>query len=145
MSQFAEAFIQAGIVGNHGAAIAHCAEIFCRIETEGSQVTQRTDRLAVIAGSVRLAAIFDDPQVVPLRNLQDRLKVSRAPVEMHRKDSTSARTDDRLNLLRIDGEGSWIDIHQDRTRTAEFDRGDAGYGSMRDGDYLIAGANFTGA
>src|SRR2546421_97786 len=54
----------AGIVGDHGAAITAGAKIFSRIEAEACDIAHGSGSAAEVTGAMGLSRIFNNPQIV---------------------------------------------------------------------------------
>ena len=78
--------------------------------------------MSLIAGTVGLRRVFDDPQAVSCRNFQNRSHLRRLPVEMNGNQCTRSGCDPRLDLVHIDRVGAWIDIDEYR-RCSSMDNG----------------------
>ncbi len=104
------------VVGGHQSAIAHPAQILAGIETETAQRAYRAAALALVARAVRLAGILDYLEPVFRRDGEDRLHVSRLPVQVHRNNRAGASGDDGPDQIHVDVVGPRIAVHQHRHR-----------------------------
>ncbi len=90
---------------------------------------------------MRLAAVFDDGQVVARRDARDRGHVGRLAVEVHRQDRAGARADALGNPIGIDGGALRIDVGEHRPCAGHHDRQRAVRRRQRRRDHFIAGAD----
>ena len=83
---------QSLVVGGDGAGFAAGAQILAGIEAERCGVSHRPGLapagflLREILRAVRLAGILDEDEVVPSRQLEERVHVGDLPIQMHRND-----------------------------------------------------------
>src|SRR6185369_1762902 len=69
------------IGGDDGAAFSVSSEILARIKTEAGELCQGSGTLTLVFGAMGLGCVFDDGDSAPTGDIQDRLHVSRLPVE----------------------------------------------------------------
>ena len=98
------------IASHHGAAVAERAEVLRRIKAEGPRDTDRADGAAGCRREMRLAAVFDERQVVSRRDPLDRGHVCRLAVEMDGHDRARTRADGAFDLLGVAREPRRIDV-----------------------------------
>jgi len=85
-----------------------------------------------------LAGIFDDRQIVPSRNVQDRLHVGGHAVDMDGHDRARARCDLLRDALGIEAECVRLDVHEDGDAVVVEDGGGRGPEGEGGDDHLVA-------
>src|SRR6202045_2268553 len=117
VAQHANGAREFGVARGYGSAFAIGSQIFTGIKTETGHVSDAADRTAFILCSVRLRGIFDNNQPMSTRDFHDRIHVGGLAIQMHREDRLRAGADRRLDCRWIQRERTWIDIHQNGTRS----------------------------
>lgn len=80
------------------------------------RVANRAGSASVDLGAVRLAAVFDQREAVPVRDGAKPREVRRLSEKVRGQDRASARRDRGLDLRGIDQAGLTLDIDEDRYR-----------------------------
>ena len=78
------------VVGDEQAPFA-AAEVLQVVQAEGSGHAQRAAHPALVDRAVRLAGVFDDVQSMLAGDLQNRIHVGRAALDVHRDDGFGPR------------------------------------------------------
>ncbi len=133
-------------VRHQGAAVAHRAEIFGRVEAEAGRVADASDAAAlslhVAPGAVCLRGVLDEGRAVPAGQRQQAIEIGRMAVQVN--------GDDRLDLLAIegargcvdiDGEVALVDVDENGLRSDAHDRFDRGREGKGHGQDAVAGAD----
>ena len=125
------------VVGDHEAAVAERVEVLQRVRGEGADVAEGAAVLALVVGAHGLRRVLDHHEVVPARDIHDRVHVGDAPAPVHGHDGLGLRRDLLLDLggidvlvlahVGIDRRGAHV-----RNRSGGGDEGD------RRGDHLVA-------
>ncbi len=132
---------QRAIVGDDGAAVTERAEILGRIEAERAGDADRADRTAGSGREVRLAAVFDDRQIVARGDSLERAHVGCLPVQMNRQNRARPRADRLFHAIGIDREADRIDVREHRARPGHHDRERRIGGRQRRRDDFVAGSD----
>jgi hypothetical protein len=77
------------VVGDHRSTFT-CGDLLIRIESEGSDIAERTDFPATIFCSDRFARVFNDREPVPLRYFQNAINFSRNAESVNEDDGLRA-------------------------------------------------------
>ena len=120
------------------ATVAERAEILGRVETVGGGCAKAADRTPFAGRQVRLAAVFDDGEVVARGDLGDGAHVGRLTVEVHRHDRRSVRRHGRGRCVRIERQAIGIDVGKNGAGARHHDRERRVRGRERRRDHLIA-------
>src|SRR5215471_1708160 len=59
----------ARVAGHDSSALPEAAEVLTRVEAEAARNSQCPGHLSLVGGAVCLASVFDQPDVMPIRNL----------------------------------------------------------------------------
>ncbi len=129
------------IAGRESAAIPQGAKVLGGIEAVRRGGAEAADRPPPAGGQVRLAAVFDNRQVVTLRHCHDGGHVSRLSVEVHRQDRGGARGHGGQCGAGIERDTNGIDVCEDGSRPGHHDRQRRIRRRHRRGDDLVARAN----
>ena len=122
VAQHAEAVGQLRVVGGHGAAVAHGAQVLAGVEAPGHGVAMRAQALALVARAVRLRAILQHLEAMLAGNGQNFVPMlCRLTVEMDREQHAGARRDGRLDAGGVDVEGALVRLHRHRRGAALAD------------------------
>src|SRR5262249_11905286 len=81
-----------GISSDHSRVTVR-AEIFCRVEAQTCGVAKAADVASLVRCANSLCAVFDEWELVRLREGRDRVHVRGEAVEMDGDDSASSRSD----------------------------------------------------
>jgi len=112
-----------------------------RLETEEACVAQRADHAVLVGRTERMRTVFDDFQLVSLRDLENRIHVAGQAVEVGRQDGACLRRDGALHRSRTQRERDRIDVREHGRETGdardlrhdpERQRGDDDLGSRRE-------------
>src|SRR5690606_32785592 len=134
------------VVGGDEAAVAEGAEVLAGEEAVGAHVPHRSGlALAAVPGAERLRAVLDDLQAMTLGYGEDRVHLRGSAVEVHREDRLRARRDRGLYQARVDVEGAFVDVDEDRRGADVADRLGGGEEAERGRDDLVARADAEGA
>ena len=129
------------VVRHEPAAVAPGAEVLRGVEGEAAGVAHRARATAGEPGAVRLAGVLDDGDALGPRQLEDRVEVERAPVEMDGDHRARARRDRALDQLGRDERGARIDVDEARRRARQRDRLGGRDERVRRHDHLVAAAD----
>ena len=113
------------VVGEHRTTFAH-GDVVRRVKAQGADVAKGADHLATVGGAQRIAAVFDQPQVVLLAQGSDHVQAERVAQAVRQHDGLGLRCDGRFDLGRIDVVGEPVHIDKHRYRTKLQDRVDGG-------------------
>ena len=141
VAQLAQFFRQRVIIGDHRAAIAIRAHIFGRIKAERAQLADRPDLALPIQRAVSLGAIFNQQQIVSLRQSQQRIHIRSPAIQMHSDNRACAPGDGCARRIGAQGESLGFDISQYGRSASRFDSGHGGQRRMRHGDDFVARAD----
>jgi len=130
------ASIHLGIISRHRPAFAG-GQVLAGLKAERPGVADGSGHVAVAFGSVRLGAVLDDRQAMPVCNRHQRRHVRRMAGQVYRQNRfRPARHDGCLDRLGVDGESREVDIHE-RQRAAAIERraGRGDEGVIRQNDF----------
>ena len=88
-----------------------------------------------------MRGIFDQHEMVKVRNPLERIHVGRLPGEVHRNDGARAGRDRGLDRAGIEVEGIEVDVREHRNRIRFHHRGRGGQKRVRRHDDLVFGLN----
>src|SRR5262249_12746533 len=108
------------------------------IKTEAGKMTDAAAALSIVFRAMCLRGIFDQPQIMPLRNLEERFHIRGLAVEMNRNDRSRAGRACCFHLIRVDVVCSRINIYEDGPRAHKRDRFGSGDECMSCCDHLVA-------
>ena len=125
------------VVGHEEAAVADGVEVLERVRGERADVAEGAAMAPVVEGAHRLRRVLDHEQIVPARDVHDRVHVGDAAAPVHRHDRLGARRDLLLDLGGVD---VLVIAHVgiDRRRAHVRDRARRGDERDRRGDHLVA-------
>ena len=126
------------VVRKDSPTFAH-GDVMGRVKTEGSDVTKSAHQTPIVGGTQRIAAIFNQPQLILLANGLDHVQVVRVAQRMRQHDRLGFGADGRLQLRGIDVVGPQFDIDKNRAGAKLNDRVDRGGESSRHTDDFIPG------
>src|SRR5436309_9108071 len=86
------------VIGHNASSIPIGAQVFSRIKGERRNVAEGSYKLSLIAGEMRLGAIFYNPQIMLSRDCHDRTHVGRLSIKMNRNDADGGRCDLSFDL-----------------------------------------------
>ncbi len=114
VTQRANALGQTRIRRRDCAAIAQCAQILGREETEGRRIAEGTGTLPPCACPVRLRGILDQQQAVAMGQGLQGLHLGQLPIQVHCHDGACAWPDRLFHPCRVDVESDRVrlDRHQ---------------------------------
>ena len=130
---------QPAVVRRQGARVAEGAEVLARVEAECGQSACGAGDDAVALGSVRLAGVLEEDEIVPLGERHERAHVRHLPVEVDGQQEARPLSDCGLDCGDVDVPVGLRHVHGDRSaarlrhglqRRDERVRGD---------DHLVAG------
>ena len=125
------------IRGEH-APFAAGGEGFVLAKTARRQMADRARLAALVGTAKRLGVVFDDDQIVLLRQLHDRVHVTDVPVKVDRNDRLGSRGDELFDRLDADAVVVDVDVGESRDRPG-LDDGKAGRDEgIAGNDHLIA-------
>ena len=90
------------IVRRHHTPISKTAQVLGRKEAEAAQMPHGAGPSALVFRTYGLSGIFDNVQIVAVRDLHDRVDVSHLAKEVNRDDGACALRDLGLNGLGVD-------------------------------------------
>ena len=125
------------VVGHDAATFAH-GDVVRGIERHGAEMTERAGQPAAIPGAQRVAIVFDDPQVVFLRQVRHDVQIERHAERMRHHDRARPRSDRVAQLIGIRRVVAQVDVDEDRHEVVLQDRREGRRESGRDGDDLVA-------
>ena len=128
------------VVGDDHAAFAAGREVLALAEAEAADVADRTGGAALVDAAEALRAVFDDLQIVLLRDRHDRVHVGDDAVEVDHHDRLRALGDVPLDVGGIEGVvGGRVGEDRQRARLqhAEARRDEAVAGA----DHFVAGTD----
>src|SRR6266540_1858001 len=91
------------------------------MKAEDGGVAELYHRLAIDLGAEGMRAVIDKAKTVLVGNSLKRTDMTRHPVNMDRDDGRSTGCDRTLDSCRIERQGHWVDIGEDRHQTAPSD------------------------
>lgn len=100
------------VVGKNRTTFAH-SDVMGRIEAEGANVAKRTDQFAIVSGTKRIAAIFDQPEIVFLCDTSDFGEVIGIAQRVGEHDGLGFGAYGGFELADVDVVGRDIDIDKD--------------------------------
>ena len=130
--------LERGLVGEHGASLAH-GDVVRGVEADGGDVAEGADVLALPGGAERVAAVFDQPQVVLLAESRDRVEIEDVAEGVGDHDGLDPGTVGLLKERGVDLEAGDSDVEEDGHEAVLEDRVDRSREARGDGDDLIAG------
>ena len=92
-----------------------------------------------VARAQGVAVVLDEPQVVLLDQLHDRVEVERHAERVRQHDRARARRDGRPQLVRVGVVVAQADVDEHRHQAVLHDRRHGAREARRDGDHLVAG------
>ena len=128
-----------GPLHEHGAALAE-RDLVGGVERERRQVAECADGTAVPVRSERVAAVLDQPQVVPLAERRDGVEVERVAERVGDHDGAGADAAGRLQPGAVDVVPGQRDVDEDRDEAVLDDRVHRRREARGDRDDLVAGA-----
>jgi hypothetical protein len=129
-----------GLVGRDDhARVAEGAEVLRRVEAEAGGVAEGPRPPPSPFGPVGLRRVREDGKPVPPRDLADRGRVGRVPVEVHGQDHLGARRDGGLEPLRVHRVGLGVHVHEHRPGSGEQDGLAGSDERVRHRDHLVPG------
>ena len=90
------------LLAGYTAAFSKGIQIFARIKTEASQLSQASYHFPFVSGPMGLCAVLHHKQAVPVCNLLHPVKLKGLPVQMNPDDGFCFLRDFFLDLIRID-------------------------------------------
>jgi hypothetical protein len=129
------------IVGDHGAGFSVCAQVFSRVETKATEISDGTGLASFVLGAVCLRSVLDHKQAIFAGDVEDWIHVGHLSEQVHRHNSLGLGGDSPLNQLRVHVVGLLIDIYKHRGGAAKTDRFGCCDEGIRNSNYLIAGTN----
>ncbi len=108
------------------------------VEGQCAHVTDRTERPALVARHHGLCGVLDHQQIVPARNVHDRVHLAADTRIVHGHDRTRALGDRRFDQALVDVQRVWPDIDEYRDRTAQHEGVGGRHKSVRGHDDLVA-------
>ena len=124
------------VLRDHDAALTR-DHVLGHVETETPELAEESRLAAVVLGFDGVGAVFDDHEVVLLRERRERVHVAGATRKMHRHDGARARGDHFGHAGGVDVHGDGIDIGQHRRGAGMNDGIDRRAERERRGDDLI--------
>src|SRR5207249_4672368 len=115
------------VIGHNASGIPIGAQVFSRIKGERRNVAEGSYKLSLIAGEMRLGAVFYDPQVAFSCDRHDRAHVGCLSIKMNRNDADGGSCD-----LSFDFDG--IDRKRFLMRVAEYHAAAGLSDCLRSGD-----------
>ena len=91
------------VIGHKASSIPVGAQVFARIKGEGRNVAKGSHKLSVVAGQMRLGAIFYHPQIMLSCDRHDRAHVRWLSIKMNRNDADGGRRDLSFDVDGING------------------------------------------
>src|SRR5436189_984325 len=98
------------VIGHSASGIPIRTQVFSRIKGERRNVAEGSYKLSLIAGEMRLGAIFYNPQIMLSCDRHDRAHVRRLPVEVNGNDTDGGRRDLSFDISGINGEGFLVRV-----------------------------------
>ena len=141
VSEASDSIRQCSLVGDDRTPVAERAEILRGVEAERARNTDRPDRAARGGRQMRLAAVFDEREMVACRDALERHHVGGLAVQMDRQDRSCPRPDGPLDGAGIEGQAIRIDVGEYRARPRHHDGERRVRGRERRRDDLVAGTN----
>ncbi len=138
VAQRRDALRQHGVVGQHRTAVAECAEVLRRKETEGRRIAERAGLASVAHRAMRLRRVFDQQQLVPPGQRRQRRHVGQLAIQVHRHDRARAWSDRRLDAGWIQVETDRVGFHRHWHQPVLADRQKAGDEGIAGHDDLVA-------
>lgn len=132
------------IMSEDGPSLA-AGEGFPVPEAEAAQVPEGPDFAAFPLAAVGLAGVFDDLEVVLLRDGVDAVHVADAADDVDRQNGDGVPGDLGRDLGRVDLPGLRIDVHEDRPGIGKQNGMDTRYEGVRCGDDFIPRPNAESA
>ena len=105
------------IVGNNCSGFTVGPEIFSGIKAKARKLTHAARASSLVFCANGLGRIFNHNQLVPARDVEDRIHVGAGSIKVHRHDHFRSQSDRRFNLRRIDVAGQRIDVNENRRRS----------------------------
>ncbi len=127
-----------GIVGEDRTALAH-GDVVGRVKTQGADVAESADQLAVVGRAEGVAAILDQPELVFPAQRGNHIQVVGIAQGMGQHDCTGLRTDRGFDLGGVDVVGAEFDIDENGNCAELQDGVDRGRETGGYGDDFISG------
>ncbi len=130
-----------GIVGRDRPAVAEATQVLRGIEAPARQAAEAADRPALPARAVRLGGVLDQPQPAVLAQIERRVDIEWAAVEMHSDDPHGPPAEPFRDVFEIEVEAVRSNVGEDR-RGAGQRHGFGGRGESESRhDDLVAGTD----
>jgi hypothetical protein len=101
------------VAGDDRPAVSIGAQVLAGIETEATDIPDRTDSPAFVHGAMGLGRIFHNLQTVLRSDFQNGIHVGRLPVKVNRKDGLRPGGNFFFYFRHIDVVGSGVDVYKD--------------------------------
>ena len=95
----------------------------------------------LILGSMSLGGVFDQPQIPPASDVNQRIEIGRLAIQVNRDDCSCPRIDSVLDLIRVKRVSLRIDIDKDWSSTSLGIASAVGKKRVGRGDDFIAVPN----
>ncbi len=104
------------VAGEYGTALAH-GDVVGRVKAQGADVAKGADQLAIVGGAQRVAAVFDQPEIVFLCDTGHFGEVVRVAQGVGQHDGLGLWADGGFELGNVDVVGGDVDIDKHRNGT----------------------------
>src|SRR5437016_4091442 len=128
---------QLGIVGDDRASFAQSSKVLAGIKTEATASADGACFSIFVESAACLAGILNNREVMTCGNFNNWIQVSRLTEEMNRNNGFGPRSDRSFEQVRIQRAGLFLDINENRPRTAVTDGLGGGHESAGHGDDFV--------
>ena len=136
-AQEADLVGQGAVLSDHGPAVAEAAEVLRREKRIAADRPHRSGPASSVFRANRLGGVLDDRQIVPPRDVENRIHLGALAEQVHRHDRLGARRDLGRDAARVDVERHRIDIDEHRLRSHADDGARGGEERVRRRDHLV--------
>jgi hypothetical protein len=138
VAQMAKFVRESSVVGGDRSGVGERAEIFARIKTDASRMSERTALPAVTKRSVGLRSIFEQQEPVPVGDRTKGPHVGGLAIEVNGQDCFGARRDQRFNASWVEIVGAFVALARHRTSADVRDSEPSGNIAVRGNDHFVA-------
>ena len=125
------------MIGKYRTAFAH-GDVVRRVKAQCCNVAKGAHHLATVGSAQRIAAVFNQPQVVLFAERGDHVEVERVAQRMGQHDGFGFGRNGSFYLAGVDIVGEPVHINKNRHRAKLNDRVDGGWKACRHANDFIA-------
>ena len=132
------------VIRHNHSAVACRTQVLAWEKAEAANSADTSCAAALVGCRNRLRGVFDHKNTVPCGNLHDWIHVAHLAVQVYGQDSLCPAGDPRLNLVRVDVIGGWIDVDEYGRGTSPGDGSCGGKEGEGCRNHLVACADSKG-